>query len=346
MRIGLTLAIAIAFLTGCSRARLITEVHNDGGFTRTLALTGQDKKNSQGSMGDAIEAAVLTVTKTLQSIAVTPTAASVAVGATQQFTAIGTYSDGTTANITTTVNWNSSNTSVATIAATYSDGSTVNITNSVTWSSSNTTTATIAATGLATGLAKGTTNITATLNGITSNTAVLTVTVPSGEPAVTITLLDQSSTGPGFYVDLQVTNTGVGPASNLSINQITFRTLGGTGTVTQVSPALPIAVGALAPSASTTIRVFLNVPSTVTRFSMGEAGTVQDTNATTFNYAWPAVAKRNLPNSTPSSRNVGERRGSQRSSSQSNSREDTRLRHYPARTSTNLCSGRFFPKWL
>ncbi len=43
----------------------------------------------------------LTVTAaTLQSIAVTPANPSIAKGATQQFTATGTYSDGTTQNLT------------------------------------------------------------------------------------------------------------------------------------------------------------------------------------------------------------------------------------------------------
>ena len=93
--------------------------------------------------------AVLTVTTaTLVSIAVTPVSASIAAGRTQQFTATGTYSDNSTQNLTTMVNW----------------------------TSSVTTKATIAASGLAATIAAGPTNITATLGGVTSNTAVLTVT--------------------------------------------------------------------------------------------------------------------------------------------------------------------------
>jgi hypothetical protein len=100
---------------------------------------------------------------TLNSIAVTPSGATVPAGATQQFTATGTYSDGSTANITSQVTWASSNTGVATIAAG----------------------------GLATGVAAGSTTISATQAGITGNTvltvqAVLTITTTSPLPAGTV----------------------------------------------------------------------------------------------------------------------------------------------------------------
>ena len=94
--------------------------------------------------------AALTVTapvKTLATIAVTPATASITAGATQQFTA----------------------------TATYSDGSTANITSSATWTSSSTAAATIGSAGLATGVAAGATNITASLSGV-NGTAALAVT--------------------------------------------------------------------------------------------------------------------------------------------------------------------------
>ncbi|HTT33880.1 MAG TPA: Ig-like domain-containing protein [Methylomirabilota bacterium] len=53
--------------------------------------------------------------RVLSSIAVTPQTASIGIGATQQFKATGTYSDGSTLDITTTVQWKSSDTTVATI---------------------------------------------------------------------------------------------------------------------------------------------------------------------------------------------------------------------------------------
>ena len=121
---------------------------------------------------------------------------------------------------------------------------------------------------------------------MTSPAAVLTVT--SGEPLITITLLDQSAPGSSFYVDVQVKNTGAGPANTVSLNQLNFRTLAGTGTVTYntaLSPALPIALGTLNPGASTTVRLYLNFPGSVTQFSIAESGTLQDSSATTFTFA-------------------------------------------------------------
>ena len=53
----------------------------------------------------------------LVSIAVTPANASIAKGTTQQFTATGTYSDSSTQNLTSSVTWTSSNTTVATITS-------------------------------------------------------------------------------------------------------------------------------------------------------------------------------------------------------------------------------------
>lgn len=52
---------------------------------------------------------------TLSSITVTPASASIQVGQTEAFTATGTYSDNSMQNITSTVTWASSNTSVASI---------------------------------------------------------------------------------------------------------------------------------------------------------------------------------------------------------------------------------------
>ncbi|MGB9446067.1 MAG: Ig-like domain-containing protein [Candidatus Acidiferrum sp.] len=182
----------------------------------------------------------LTVTTaTLQSIAITAVNGSIAKGTTDQFTATGTYSDASTANLTSQVTWNSASLTVATIGATglatgagigssnitasfngitsntyslgvtaatlqsiaitavngsiakgttdqfaatgtYSDATTGNITSQVTWNSASPTVATIAAGGLATGAGVGSSNITASMNGITngitSNTYSLAVT--------------------------------------------------------------------------------------------------------------------------------------------------------------------------
>ena len=181
----------------------------------------------------------LTVTAAaLVSIQVSPANASKAVGLTQQYTAIGTYTDGSTPDISASVSWNSSDTAKATISmsglatavavgssnitammgginsnsaalsvtaatlvsiqitpaiaklavgktqqytatGTYTDGSTPDISTTVSWNSSDTAKATISTSGLATGVAVGASNISASLNGLTSNIATLTVAAPA-----------------------------------------------------------------------------------------------------------------------------------------------------------------------
>src|SRR4029077_7511180 len=112
------------------------------GLATALQKAGTTSISAQ--QGNIIGKTNLTVTAaTLVSIAVTPTNQSVAAGTQQQFTATGTFSD----------------------------NSTQNLTNSVTWASSDTTIATISAAGLATTLQKaGTTSISAQQGNITGKT--------------------------------------------------------------------------------------------------------------------------------------------------------------------------------
>jgi hypothetical protein len=46
---------SLALLTGCARARVTTEIRNGGAWTRTVALTGLQKKDRQMDMGGSIE---------------------------------------------------------------------------------------------------------------------------------------------------------------------------------------------------------------------------------------------------------------------------------------------------
>ena len=100
---------------------------------------------------------VLTVSPpTLQSISVTPATHSLAIGRSQQYTATGAYSDSTTADLTSTVTWDSSLTSVATVTTG----------------------------GLATAAHAGASTISATSGSFSGNTT-LTVAAPiSGNPTV------------------------------------------------------------------------------------------------------------------------------------------------------------------
>src|SRR5207248_507731 len=73
--------------------------------------------NDAGSISPALTQVVNAIT--LVSIAVTPDASSnpsVPVGLTQQYTVIGSYSDGSTADVTSQVTWSSFNTAIAAIS--------------------------------------------------------------------------------------------------------------------------------------------------------------------------------------------------------------------------------------
>jgi uncharacterized protein YjdB len=104
----------------------------------------------------------LTVTGlSLTSIAVTPASTFTAPGGSVQFNAAGTFSDGSTQNLTQSVAWSSSPTTVATVS-----------------------------TGLAKGQGVGTATITATLNGVSgtaslkvTNSQLTSITVTSPNPA-------------------------------------------------------------------------------------------------------------------------------------------------------------------
>jgi uncharacterized protein YjdB len=96
----------------------------------------------------------LTVTAaTLVSIAVTPASPSTQINGTQQFVATGTYTDTTTQTLTTTATWTSATMATATISNAAGTQ------------------------GLATGIAVGTTSITATFGGVTSPGDTLTVSL-------------------------------------------------------------------------------------------------------------------------------------------------------------------------
>lgn len=129
---------SVATITGGGVATGVS----DGATTISATIPGSSVIGQTG----------LTVTgATLTQISITPADSSVAAGLTLSYTATGTYSDGTTAVITDQVTWSSSNTGVATISNT--SGSK----------------------GVATGVAAGSTTISAQKNGITAHTG-LTVT--------------------------------------------------------------------------------------------------------------------------------------------------------------------------
>jgi trimeric autotransporter adhesin len=116
-----------------------------------LALAGSVRKNAviTASMSGFSASANLTVTNAnLDSIAVTPADSTIPVGVFRQFVATGTFSDGSTQNISAVTTWSSSSTSVAQVTSS----------------------------GLLSALAVGATTISATLNSSTGSTDVTVAT--------------------------------------------------------------------------------------------------------------------------------------------------------------------------
>ncbi len=141
-------------VTWSSSNTAVATISNSVGTQGLATTVAQGTTTITAASGSVTGQTILTVTtsaSTLSSISVTPVNPSVPFGLTEQFTATGTFNDGSTKNLTTTVMWSSSTTTVATIS-----------------NSAGTQ-------GLATTVAQGTTTITAT-SGSVSGTTTLTVT--------------------------------------------------------------------------------------------------------------------------------------------------------------------------
>lgn len=103
------------------------------------------------------------------------------------------------------------------------------------------------------------------------------VTVVVGSPRIASRIVGQGVTSPGsgvHFFDLELKNTGTGYARTVRINSLVPRVLGGTGVVSlnPLTGTLPIAVGDLDVGATRAVRVYVNVPSTVTRISLTAVG--------------------------------------------------------------------------
>lgn len=165
------------------------------------------------TLGSLVGSTTLTVTPAaLVSIAVTPANPTITRGATRQFAATGTYTDNTT----------------------------VDLTGQVAWVSTTPTVASITPTGLATGLAVGTTSISATLGG---RSAATTLTVGAASLAsISITPLNPSIvqgaalqfTATGTYTDsttANLTNQVVWASANVAV-----ATINASGVATGLAP--------------------------------------------------------------------------------------------------------------
>jgi trimeric autotransporter adhesin len=140
---------------------------------------------------------------TLQSISVTASSANIVVNQTVQMTATGTYSDKTTKDLTTSVSWSSSSTSIATISAS----------------------------GILTAKSNGTASITATMNSVSGSSQV-TITAalvsiaitPAGKSIARETALQFTATG--SYSDSSTQN--ITASVNWSSSNVSVATISNT----------------------------------------------------------------------------------------------------------------------
>jgi uncharacterized protein YjdB len=155
--------------------------------TGFASAIGAGSSTIQATSGSVTGSATLTVTgAALLSIAVTPTNPTIAKGLTDQFTATGTYSDGSTQNITSSVSWFSLTASIATISSA----------------------------GLAKGVGVGSSTIQATSGSITGST-VLAVS------AASLTALAVTPASPSIMKGATEQFTATGTFSDASTQNIT-----------------------------------------------------------------------------------------------------------------------------
>lgn len=144
----------------------------------------------------------------LASIVVTPNPASIGAGSNVQFTATGTYTDGSTANVTSSVTWSSSNTAIATVSST----------------------------GLAHGASGGTAMIAASSGRINGASNLTVVPV---KPAVSFRGAPSSAAYAGQFTVTAVTNAPVMPTINgtagiCSVGSVTGTPASATAVVTML----------------------------------------------------------------------------------------------------------------
>ncbi|HXY11335.1 MAG TPA: Ig-like domain-containing protein, partial [Terriglobales bacterium] len=156
---------------------------------------------------------------TLTSIAVTPSAGSVAVGGTQQFLATGSFSDGSTQNLTTSATWTSSNSQEAGISR-----------------------------GLATGVAAGSVTITASEGGVSSPPVTLSVTAA----APTLTSIAVTPSTASIAVGQTEQFTATGTFSNGSTQNLTTSAAWTSSNSQEAGVSRGLATGATAGSVTIT----------------------------------------------------------------------------------------------
>jgi hypothetical protein len=157
------------------------------------SAVGLGSTSISATVGAVSGSSTLTVTAAvLVSINVTPANATIATLTTQDFTATGTYTDNTTQDLTTQAIWASSDTNVATLNGT-----------------------------TATGIAAGTTNISAAFSGVTGST-------PLHVTGATLTSIDVTPANPTLAVGFTLRFRATGHFADMTTQDLTADVLWGS----------------------------------------------------------------------------------------------------------------------
>jgi uncharacterized repeat protein (TIGR01451 family) len=137
----------------------------------------------------------------------------------------------------------------------------------------------------------GTTTVTCTAVDGAGNigTGSFTVTVIVGVPKVSMTIFNKGRDATGYFVDLVFVNTGTGDSPLMTVSRLTFKTLSGTGTVIyspQSMGPLPMQNPDFEAGGTVFGRLYLQVPATVTRFSITMSGTFTNALGATSTFSF------------------------------------------------------------
>ena len=199
----------------------VASVSNSGTKGLATALS-QGSTTITATSGTIKGSANLSVSApSLVSIAVSPATSTLPLGTTKQFTATGTYSDGTSTDLTSAVGWQSSNPSAATVSVT----------------------------GLATGIAQGSATISATYGGVSGSAlltiapaALLSIAVTPPNPSIALGT-QQQFLATGTYTD----------GSTLDLTQqVAWSSSSGAATISNTSSSQGLAQSTAVGSATVT----------------------------------------------------------------------------------------------
>lgn len=127
-----------------------------------------------------------------------------------------------------------------------------------------------------------TTHWTAIMGNATAASGLLT---QSGSVRIGASIASVVPQGSDMYsVKIDISNTG-SSAGNVTISNLIFRTLAGSGGVSLVSPSTPITVGNIAAGAKTTITLLVTAAAGVSKFSIAEQGSVKEQSGTTYAFS-------------------------------------------------------------